>query len=434
MAIDILITLLLVLLNGFFVAAEFAIVKVRTSQVEVKPNGGKQLIAARSILNNLDGYLAATQLGVTLASLGLGWVGEDVMTSIVLSLLHGLGLSISENTAHKIAFPSAFIIITILHIVLGELAPKSMAIRKPVSTTFVVALPLKIFYFVFRPFIWLLNSLANGLLRLMGIAPVHEHEIHSEEELKIIVTESQEAGAIDETEKEIIHNVFNLGERKIPSLMTPRQEIVWLDINDTLEVTKEKILRHKHHVYPLCENDIDNVLGFIYSKELLTDNIDEVLKHLTDFKRPASYIPEQNRAYQVLERFKESRIHHALVVDEYGSVNGIVTINDIFDALVGDISETNEFEYEVVKREDGSMLIDAQIPFEEFLQILEVAMPQEEIKGDYITLAGFILDKLGKIPQTGDKFEWHGFEIEVVDMDKSRIDKVLVQPADNGLS
>lgn len=427
MGLEIFITILLVLLNGFFVAAEFAIVKVRTSQVEVKSGSERSSSAARNILSNLDGYLAATQLGITLASLGLGWIGESVVTELILRVMGSFNLQVAAETAHKIALPFAFITITVLHIVLGELAPKSLAIRKPVATTFIVALPLKAFYFVFRPFIWMLNGLANLILRMIGIRPVHEHEIHSEEELRLIVSESQEGGAIDETEKQIIHNVFNLGERKIASLMTPRQEIVWIDINDNIEITKEKILEHKHHVYPLCENDVDTVIGFLYSKDLLAESLDDALAKITNLKRQAFFIPEQNRAYQVLERFKESRIHHALVVDEYGSINGIVTINDIFDALVGDISETNEFEYEVVRRDDGSLLIDAQMPFEEFLQLLEEAPTVEETKGDFVTLAGFILEKLKKIPQTGDKFQWRDFDIEVVDMDKSRIDKVLVK-------
>ena len=426
MALEIFITIFLVLLNGFFVAAEFAIGKVRTSQVESRPGSARITNVARNILNNLDGYLAATQLGITLASLGLGWVGEDVVTKMILALMAKLNINITESTAHQIAVPVAFATITILHIVFGELAPKSIAIRKPAPTTFVVALPLRVFYFVFRPFIWLLNGFANTILKLVGIQPIHEHDLHTEEELKIIVTESQKGGVIDETEKDLIHNVFNLSERKITSLMTPRNEIVWIDVNDDISITKDKIINNRHNVYPLCKDDIDTILGFIYTKDLLTEHFEETLKQLESFKRPAFYIPETNRAYQVLERFKESRIHQALVVDEYGSIAGIVTINDIFDALVGDISETNEFEYDVTVRDDGSMLIDAQIPFVEFLQRLDIASSQED-EGDFITLAGFILEKMKKIPATGEKFRWNNYEIEVMDMDKSRIDKVLVQ-------
>lgn len=424
MGFEIFITILLVLINGFFVAAEFAIVKVRTSQVDVNTSSGKAVTAAKSILNNLDGYLAATQLGITLASLGLGWVGEGVVTQIVLNVMHNFNIDITDATAHRIAVPVAFSVITVLHIVFGELAPKSIAIRKSVSTTFVVAIPLQIFYFVFRPFIWVLNGFANVLLRLVGLKPIHEHETHSEEELRLIVNESHGAGEIDATEKDIIHNVFNLSERKITSLMTPRQEIVWIDLNNKPEVTHEKIMSNRHNVYPLCENELDNIKGFIYTKDLLADNMSNVIYHLAELKRPPFFVPETNKAYQVLQLFKESRIHQALVVDEFGSITGIVTINDIFDALVGDISETDEFEYEVTHREDGSMLIDGQIPFEEFKEQISLDSPE---KGDYITLGGFILEHLKKIPKTGDKFTWNGFEIEVVDMDKSRIDKVLVK-------
>lgn len=429
MAFQLALTLFLVLLNGFFVAAEFAIVKVRTSQVEV---GGRAVkpasTAARSILSNLDGYLAATQLGITLASLGLGWVGEEVMTSIIVNFSNRFfGTQLTHEQAGPYAIGAAFAIITILHITFGELAPKSLAIRKPLPTTLAVALPMRLFYFVFRPAIWVLNGLANGILRIFGIKPVHEHEIHSEEELRMIVSESHEGGVLEDAEREIIQNAFDLGERKIASLMTPRADIVWIDLHDERAVTTEKMTQHRHHVYPLCEDDLDNVVGYIYAKDFVTENFEEALGRLDALKRPPLYVPENNTAYRVLERFKETKIHQALVVDEFGSVKGLVTINDIFDALVGDISEENEFEYEVVRREDGSLLVDAQIPFEDFLEVIGDADEEDRPAGDYVTLGGYVVECLKRIPQEGDTCQLANWTIEVVDMDRSRIDKVLVQ-------
>ncbi len=423
MALQIALTIFLVLLNGFFVAAEFAIVKVRTSQVEVRSNAPSAASnAARKVLANLDGYLAATQLGITLASLGLGWVGESVFEAIFHDLL-------PANVIPGVSIACAFTTITILHITFGELAPKSIAIRKPLSTTLALALPLRVFYFVFRPVIVVLNGFANLILRLIGMKPVHEHEIHSEEELRMIVTESHEGGVLEDTEREIIHNAFDLGERRISSLMTPRSEITWLDVNDAMEVTRERITNHRHHIYPLCEESLDDVIGYIYAKDLVTENFEEALGRLREMMRPPLYVPENNNAYRVLERFKESKIHQALVVDEFGSVKGLVTINDIFDALVGDISEEDEFQYEVVTREDGSILIDAQIPFEEFLQVLykekELDL-EDQPEGDYVTLGGFVVEELKRIPHEGDKCRFRNWMIEVIDMDRSRIDKVLI--------
>ncbi|MVT11322.1 hemolysin family protein [Chitinophaga tropicalis] len=429
MALDIFFTIFLVLLNGFFVAAEFAIVKVRSSQIEVNAGRSKTVSqVAKSIINNLDGYLAATQLGITLASLGLGWVGEKVMTTLILNIFHALGLNLNEQVAHNAALPVAFLSITILHIVFGELAPKSLAIRKPVPTTFTIALPLKLFYVVFRPFIWILNGLANIILRLVGIRPVHEHEdIHTEEELRVIIAESHQGGVIEETEKALIQNVFNLGDRHVSTLMTPRNEVVWLDVMDAPEVNKAKILTKKHTVYPLAKGDLDHTTGFVYSKDLLSDNFNGVINNLESISRKLLVVTVHNRTYQLLELFKRERIYQAMVVDEFGSIKGLVTINDIVDALVGDISETNEFEYEVIRNEDGSILVDGQLPFVEFLELMGIdADPQRINDTNFVTLGGFILDKLGKIPQAGDSMKWRNLKLEVVKMDQHRIAKVNI--------
>ncbi|UYQ95383.1 hemolysin family protein [Chitinophaga horti] len=428
---DILLTLFLVLLNGFFVAAEFAIVKVRTSQIEVNTGRSKAVsTVAKSIVNNLDGYLAATQLGITLASLGLGWVGEDVMTALIINLFEALGLKMEPAVAHRAALPVAFIVITILHIVFGELAPKSLAIRKPVPTTFAIALPLKVFFVIFRPFIWVLNGFANVILKAIGIKPAGEHgDIHSEEELRVIISESHQGGVIEETEKALIQNVFNLADRHVSSLMTPRNELVWLDVNDSPEENKKKVMELKHTVYPLAKDDIDNTFAFIYSKDLLSESLSERLGNLEALSKKLLVVTQYNRTYQVLELFQREKIYQAMVVDEFGTIKGLVTINDIVDALVGNISsETNEFEYEVVRNDDGSMLVDAQMPFVEFLELLHVDVDSQKTKltQNYVTLGGFILDKLGKIPDIGDHVKLGGLQLQVMEMDQLRIAKVLV--------
>ncbi|MDR3060882.1 MAG: hemolysin family protein [Dysgonamonadaceae bacterium] len=429
MTLEFLFTIFLVFLNGFFVAAEFAIVKVRTSQIETRKNAGKAAAAAaKSVVSNLDGYLAATQLGITVASLGLGWVGEEVFTKIILSFFNFLGLEMNPVAANRLAIPVAFILITILHIVLGELAPKSLAIRKPVQVTFGVSIPLRIFYFVGRPFIWLLNGLANSLLKLIGIQPVHEQEdIHTEEELKVIIAESHKGGEIEETEKELIQNVFSLGDRRIQTLMTPRNEVVWVDINDDPEVIKKTILENKHTAYPLCEGNLDNVIGFIHTKDLVGQDFDVVVTDLKKISREVQVVISTGKAYSVLEKFQRQRVYQAVVVDEYGGVKGFVTLNDILDALVGDISETDEFEYASELQSDGSLIVDGQIPFVEFLEKIGLDDDMiDTIKANYITIAGYIIDELERIPEEGDIVKWENYTFEVLDMDHNRVDKVKV--------
>jgi len=265
-------------------------------------------------------------------------------------------------------------------------------------------------------------------LKAIGIQPVHEQEdIHSEEELKIIIAESQKGGVIEETEKELIQNVFSLGDRRIQTLMTPHNEIAWLDITDTPEVNKKVIEENNHTVYPLCNGKIDDVVGFIHTKDLIGDNFDAKIVDLQKICRPAQAVITTNKAYQVMERFQKQKAYQAIVVDEFGSVKGFVTINDILDALVGDISETDEFEYSSIKQADGSLIVDGQIPFVDFLE--KVGLDNDVLDKDftsYITLGGYIMDQLEKVPEPGDIAHWENFTFEILVMDHNRVDKVKV--------
>lgn len=426
MVLDIFFTLLLVLLNGFFVAAEFAIVKVRSSQIDIREGVSNRLSKlAKQIVNNLDAYLAATQLGITLASLGLGWIGEDVVTSIILKLFGVFNLSLTEKVAHNLAIPTAFIVITVLHIVFGELAPKSLAIRYPSNTTFTVALPLRIFYYIFRPFIWLLNGFANSILRLMGIRPIHGSEIHSEEELRIIIQESAESGAIQEIEQSIVERVFALGDRKVGELMTHRTGLVWFDIKDSLQTIKQKAAKELHSVYPVANGNLDNLLGVISVKDLFPQNLSNEIFKLEQYIRKPLILHENTPAYKALEHFKSNRLHYAIVVDEYGSIQGMIAMDDVVDALVGDTTEYNQDEYQIVKRDDHSWLADGQYPYFEFLNYFELPDEAEE-EGNFNTLAGFLLEHLHHIPLAGERLTWNDFTFEIVDMDDRRIDKVLI--------
>ena len=425
MFLDIIITLFLVFLNGFFVAAEFAIVKVRSSQIETAAHRSIKITgAAKKILNNLDAYLAATQLGVTLASLGLGWIGEGVVTSIILKVFAKLDLQIAEATAHNIALPVAFAVITVLHIVFGELAPKSLAIRHPSRTTFTIALPLQLFYLIFRPFIWLLNNFANFILKLLGIAPSHGTDTHSEEELKVIIQQSADSGAIQEIEQNIVERVFALGDRKVSELMTHRTDIVWLDIDDDLKTVRQKVKAEVHSVYPVCHGSIDNLVGILSVRDVFPVEVSNETFDLKNYLRTPIILIENTPAFKVLERFKEQKFHYAVVVDEYGSIQGMVSMDDVVDALLGEVSEYNPQEYQITKRDDKTWLADGQLPFFVFLEYFDL----NELKGHtpFNTLGGLLLNILGHIPIVGEKAEWKEFEFEIMDMDGRRIDKILI--------
>ncbi len=392
MGADIILTLFLVLLNGFFVAAEFAIVKVRSSQIEVQVNRNKSLAnAAKNIVNNLDAYLAATQLGITLASLGLGWVGEDVMSEIILKLFISLDLQLSESAAHNIALPVAFATITILHIVFGELAPKSLAIRYPASTTFTIAWPLRVFYFIFRPFIWLLNGFANLILKIFGIKPIHGAEIHSEEELKMIITESQEGGAIEQTERELIQNVFDFDDRRVWDIQTLRKNITAIPNNMSLKEAIDFAIKEGYSRYPVFHETIDEIRGIIYTKDLMKTIVSpDPQTDITALIRKPYFVTENKKIKDLLKELQLKRLQMAIVTNEIGEVSGIVTMEDILEELVGEIQDEydNEKPY-VEKTGRDTYLVSAHYKLSDINKYLPYRFEENE---HYETLAGYIAD------------------------------------------
>lgn len=423
---DILLTLFLVFLNGFFVAAEFAIVKVRSSQVETKGHEKAKIAgAAKTILSHLDSYLAATQLGITLASLGLGWVGEGVVSSIILRIFDRLNFTLTEQAAHNISLPIAFALITVLHIVFGELAPKSLAIRHPLKTTFTVALPLRIFYLIFRPFIYVLNGFANFLLKIVGIKPIHGSEIHTEQELKVIIQESADSGAIQEIEQNIVDRVFALGDRKAGELMTHRTDLTWLDVNDNLKTVRQKIQQEVHSVYPVANGHLDNLVGIFSVKDVFGLELNNETFRLEDYLHKPLIIVESLTAFKTLECFKENKFHYGIVVDEYGSIQGMVAMDDVVDALLGDVAEYNQEEYQIVKRDGHSWLADGQVSYFVFLEYFDLDEADINNSG-FNTLGGLVLNELKHIPTVGEKLKWKDFKFEIIDMDGRRIDKILI--------
>jgi putative hemolysin len=424
--VELLIILLLTILNGVFSMSEIALVSSRKSKLETAAkNGDRRAQVALDLSNAPNRFLSTVQIGITLIGILLGIFSGDKLTDDVQNFV--AQIDILRPYAHSVAVVLVLLLLTYLSLVFGELVPKRIGLSNPEGIAKTMAGPMILLSRVTSPFIALLTASSDLLLKLLNIKP-NESAV-TEEEIKSLIQEGTSGGAIEEIEQEIVQNVFQLGDRKITSLMTNRQEIVYLDLEDEPAENKAKILESKHSVYPLCNGSVDEVVGLIYAKDFLGKDLDTELLHLNDIKRDALFIPENNRAYQVLERFRERRQYVGVIVDEYGGVLGVITLNDILDVLVGDINDDIHSDYEIREREDDSFLIDAQLPFEDFLSYFSItinAQTKRELTG-FDTLGGFALHILKDIPQAGETFIWHGYQFEIIDMDKSRIDKMLVK-------
>jgi CBS domain containing-hemolysin-like protein len=420
MIADLLITFLLVFLNGFFVAAEFAIVKVRTSQLELKvQNGNRFAILARHIISRLDKYLAATQLGITLASLGLGWIGEPVVSKIILNLMAMTGFEIEPELAHHIALPVAFIIITVLHIIFGELAPKSIAILRSQRTVLIIAMPLQFFFFIFRPFIYVLNGTANLLLRALGISTVQGQEVHSSDELKYLVQQGKESGEIEQADYDIIKNAFEFSERTAKQIMIPRTQVVAIDVNDFQEHLLDGLIEENYSRIPCYADSLDNIIGVVYLKDILILLRKNEPVIISTIMRSVLMIPETKRIAQLLKEFQLKHQQIAVVIDEYGGTQGIVTMEDILEELVGEIQDEYDNEIPFVeKKGEKSYTVLASVSLDDINDLLPHSLTQNE---DYETLAGYLILNLGRIPNLGEKFSFDNYEFTILKKDKNSI-------------
>lgn len=417
---EILLLLGLMVLNGLFSMAEIALVSARKARLEAQSNkGDKRAKEALELSHHPDTFLSTVQIGITLIGILTGFLSGDTLKSKLVLFLNQFEWlqDYSSGTATAIIV----ICITYFSLVLGELVPKRLGLARPEAIAKAMAAPMRILSKITYPFIWLLSKSTYVIVRILKIT-TKDNQV-TEEEIKAIISEGTEHGALEEAEQEIIERVFHLGDRNITSLMTHRSDILWFDLNDNEQSIKQKIIQEPHSVYPICDGQIDNIKGMVSIKDLyVTDD----LKLFKDIMKPPMFVPENNTAYQVIEKFKESQLHSCFIVDEYGSLLGLITLNDILEAIVGDIPQTDTENYEIVEREDGSYLVDAQIPFYDFLTRFEKTEWMNEGEQDFDTMAGFILHQLERIPKSGDTMEWRGFSFEIMDMDAQRIDKVLV--------
>lgn len=417
---EILIIFGLILVNGLFSMAEIALISARKTRLELQAHkGDARAKEALKLSNHPDNFLSTVQIGITLIGILTGiFSGEKLRDDLVTFLQ---AQDIRSDYAGTLATTIIVIIVTYFTLIFGELLPKRIGLSKPESIAKFMAAPMRWISLITYPFIWLLSTSTRLLLTLFGIKK--NDAMVTEEEIKAIISEGTEHGAIEETEQQIIERVFHLGDRNITSLMTHRSDIVWFDTSALVGEIKPKLHEVVHSTYPVCEGTIDNIKGIITIKDVL---LADDATSLTALMRPALYVPENNSVYKVLEKFKASQFNSCFIVNEYGSLEGMMTLNDILEAIVGDIAPTDEDDYEIVKREDGTYLVDAQIPFYDFLSYFDSTDYLEEEEQQFNTLAGFILHQLEAIPKTGDRLEWKVFTLEIIDMDAQRIDKVLV--------
>lgn len=426
--VKLLIALFLVLLNGFFVAAEFSIVKVRYSQIQIKAAEGNALAKkAEYIIKHLDAYLSATQLGITLASLALGWVGESALHHVFEDLFHRFGFAVADSTITTVSVVCSFLIITIMHIVFGELVPKSIAIRKSESTTFFVAYPMILFYNVFRPFIWLMNSISNAFLRLIKIHPASENEIHSTEELQLLVKQSADSGEIEEENYEIIKNAFDFTDHSAKQIMVPRQNIFSININDDKKDIVEKMLESGYSRIPVYDGSIDNVIGIFYTKEFIREyikNFDE----WNDFDirtllHEPTFVVGSKKISDLMKVFQTKKQHLAIVIDEFGGTEGIISLEDILEELVGEIQDEEDEEEKIVEKVGENVYwVQASQPLEEINEHLPVDLPENPEQ--YNTLAGFILHELSDIPEENQEFDLNGYHFKILKMQNRGVEMV----------
>ncbi|HEX7010943.1 MAG TPA: hemolysin family protein [Phycisphaeraceae bacterium] len=412
----------LVLLNGFFVAAEFAIVKVRATRVrELVKEGHRRARVAQHIIEHLDAYLSATQLGITLASIGLGWIGEPAVARLLGPILQWLGVT-KPAVVHGASFAVAFAAISFVHIVLGELAPKSLAIRMPEATSLWVALPLRLFYWVMYPAIFALNGTANALLRLAGIQPASETETaHSPEELRMIVTASHAHGALNATERRLLENVIDFSERRVSEILVPRTEMVCLYTTRSLQQNLDIVREHAHTRYPLALQDKDHIIGLIHVKDLfnaLREHGEEGF-NLQSVKRDILLVPENISIDRMLRTFQSTRSHMAVAVDEYGGVAGIVTLDDVLQMIVGPIfDEFDIVEAPITRRGNNLWIVDGLASLEELSRALQIPLPPH---ADIHTAGGYVAHLLGRLPVKGDSIQIDPYRAEVARMDGTRV-------------
>lgn len=424
--------LVLVALNGFFVMAEFALVGARRSKLAAMAEAGDRGAArAMQAIADLDRYISGTQLGITLASLALGWIGEPALAVLVDRLLAAIGVDVPPGMAHTAAGTlTAFLIITFLHIVLGELAPKSVALVMPERISGVVAWPLMAFSRLMSPFIWLLNGTASWLLRLVGIRPMSEaHHAHTPDELRLLVMQARGAGTLNETDSAMLAGIFDFAAKRVHDVMRPRTEIVALHVEADEEEVRDVVRRERYSRYPVYDESLDDIVGVFLAKELWLRDEDTPFR-LREHLREPLFVPASRSAERVLDDLRRTRAQMAVVLDEFGGTAGIVTMEDLVEEVVGDIADEYDMASRDVVEVDGVLELSGALSLVDVRSDHRLAIPE----GEWTTLGGYVFARLGHVPQLGERVPYPGGELEVIAMDRRRVAAVRVHrtPASTG--
>jgi putative hemolysin len=425
--LEILVILLLIIVNGVFAMSEIAIVSARKVRLQQWANEGNTKARVALELANAPNHLLSTvQVGITLIGILAGAFGGATLAEKLAALLRRV--SVPAPYSQAISLGIVVLSITYLSLIIGELVPKRVALNNPERIATTMAAPMQALSAIAAPVVHLLSASTEMVLRVLGIRPSSEPLV-TEEEIKVLIEQGTEAGTFEVAEQDMVQRVFRLGDRRVNGLMTPRLEIVWLDLDDSPEENQRKMTGSIHARFPVCQGSLDTVLGIVQVIDLLAPSLAGQPIDLTASLQPPLFVPENMLALKVLELFKQSGTHTALVVDEYGVIQGLVTLNDILEAIVGDIPSVEELaDPQAVQREDGSWLLDGMLPVEDFFELFEIEELPEEQQGNYQTLGGFVITHLGRIPAAADHFEWGRLRFEVMDMDGNRVDKVLVMP------
>lgn len=422
--INIIVVFFLVFLNGFFVATEFAMVKVRKSRIETLAlQGNKRAKNTLIVVKDLNSYLSACQLGITLASLGLGWIGEPAVLRLLMPIFNLFHLPPSAE--HSIAFIIAFSIITGCHIVFGELVPKSLAIISSEKIALSTAFPLILFYKVTYPVMWIFNHSTNCILKIFGLSQVDEHEsVHTDEEIKLLIEESYKHGLVDKTELTLVDNIFDFSDKTVKEIMVPRTDIINIFIEDSFDDIISYTLNEQLTRYPVCKGNKDNVIGFIHIKDLYKQKIEGNGQDIKNIIREIKLVPESMLISELLKIFKKEKVQVALIIDEYGGTAGLVTIEDILEEIVGEIQdEFDEEEDAIIKTEDNSYIVDGKVLIEDITELLYINIEDENID----TIGGWAYIQLESYPQVNDKFTYKNYEFIILKCDRKRINKLLIK-------
>lgn len=428
--LNIIIVFILVFLNAFFVATEFAMVKVRKSRIEtLVAEGDKSAMHTLTVVNDLNSYLSGCQLGITLASLGLGWVGEPAVARMLEPLFELFHMPAS--LLHTVSFILGFSIITSFHIVLGELVPKSLAITSAEKIAMKTAYPLMLFYKVSYPVMWAFNNTTNLILKAFGVSPASEHDqAHTDQEIKLLVAQSYEQGLVDKSELTLVDNIFDFSETTVKDIMVPRTDMECIFVEDSFDDIIAYALEQQLTRYPVCMDSKDNIIGFVHIKDLYKKKIEDTNPDIRDIIREVKFVPESMSISELLKKFKKEKAQMVVINDEYGGTSGLVTIEDVLEEIVGEIHDEFDMDEgsEITKTEEGGYIIDGKVLLEDINEMLDMDIDAENID----TIGGWVYSELKKYPAVKDKIQYADYDFIVLECDDRRISKVQIKKISNG--